>query len=113
MAEWLKAAVLKTVRGVTPSWVRILLPPPCHIIQTFTVHTSHKIGASVINCCHAARVIGVSLTMTKVVDRPNATLFDTQRTIADGKISLNVNRRVVSPACIAGVLISAPNFNAL
>jgi hypothetical protein len=24
----LKAAVLKTVRGVTPSWVRILLPPP-------------------------------------------------------------------------------------
>ena len=28
MAEWLKAAVLKTVRGVTPSWVRILLPPP-------------------------------------------------------------------------------------
>src|SRR5437867_3386911 len=28
MAEWLKAAVLKTVRGATPSWVRILLPPP-------------------------------------------------------------------------------------
>ena len=31
MAEWLKAAVLKTVRGETPSWVRILLPPPTHI----------------------------------------------------------------------------------
>jgi hypothetical protein len=28
MAEWLKAAVLKTVRGASPSWVRILLPPP-------------------------------------------------------------------------------------
>ena len=28
MAEWLKAAVLKTVRGESLSWVRILLPPP-------------------------------------------------------------------------------------
>jgi hypothetical protein len=48
--------------------------------------------------------------MTKVVDCPNATLFDTQRTIADGKISLNVNRRVVSPACIAGVLEGLQNL---
>ena len=29
------------------------------------------------------------------------------------KISLSVSRRVVSPACIAGVLVSRPNFNAL
>ena len=28
MAEWLKAAVLKTVNGVTRSGVRIPLPPP-------------------------------------------------------------------------------------
>ena len=28
MAEWLKAAVLKTVSGVTHSGVRIPLPPP-------------------------------------------------------------------------------------
>jgi hypothetical protein len=49
-------------------------------------------GASVINCCYAASGIFVSLTMTKVVDCPNATLFDTQRTSADAKISLNVNR---------------------
>jgi hypothetical protein len=28
MAEWSMAAVLKTVRGASPSWVRILLPPP-------------------------------------------------------------------------------------
>ena len=44
MAEWLKAAVLKTVRGVTPSWVRILLPPPRHLesviyIVIFGPHT--------------------------------------------------------------------------
>jgi hypothetical protein len=32
--------------------------------------------------------------------------------MADGKISLNVSLRVVSPACIAGVLTSQPNFSA-
>jgi hypothetical protein len=53
----------------------------------------------------------VSSTMTK--RSMVRTFFDTQRTIADGKISLNVSRRVVSPACIAGVLISLPSFNAL
>jgi hypothetical protein len=46
-------------------------------------------------------------------DCPNLTFSDNQRSIADGKISLNVNRRVVNPACIAGVLTSVPNFNAL
>jgi hypothetical protein len=30
MAEWLKAAVLKTVSGVSRSGVRIPLPPPTH-----------------------------------------------------------------------------------
>ncbi len=28
VAEWLKAAVLKTVVGTSPPWVRILPPPP-------------------------------------------------------------------------------------
>ena len=28
MAEWFKAAVLKTVDGESRPWVRILLPPP-------------------------------------------------------------------------------------
>ena len=59
-------------------------------------------GASAINCCYAARGIRVSMTMTKTVDRPNATFIDIQRTIADGKIPANVSRRLVSPACIAG-----------
>ena len=36
---------------------------------------------------------------------------DIQRTLADGKISLNVSRRVVIPACIAGVLTSHSNFS--
>jgi hypothetical protein len=47
------------------------------------------VGASVINC-YAAGSIGVSLTMTKVVDCPNATLFVT-REPSDGKISLNIS----------------------
>ena len=29
MAEWLKAAVLKTASRKSGTWVRILLPPPC------------------------------------------------------------------------------------
>jgi hypothetical protein len=50
----------------------------------------------------AARRIRVSKTMTKAGACPNATLFDVQRTIGNGKISLNASRRVVSPACIPG-----------
>ena len=71
------------------------------------------LGASAINCCYAARDIGVSSTTTKAVDCPDLTFSDTHRKIAGVKISLNVNRRVVSPACIPGVLISSPNFNPL
>jgi hypothetical protein len=49
--------------------------------------------------------------MTETVDCPNMTFSDTQKTDAHGKISLNVNRRVVNLACIAGVLTSPPNFS--
>jgi hypothetical protein len=68
------------------------------------------IGASVINFCYAARGIRVSSTTTKTVDCTNLTFSESQRSIADGKISLNVSRRVVSPAWIAGVLISRPKI---
>jgi hypothetical protein len=61
------------------------------------------LGASVINCCHAARGIGVSSTTTKTVDCPNLTLSENQRSIANGKISLNVSPRVVSPQMSARV----------
>ena len=37
MAEWLKAAVLKTVNGVTRSGVRIPLPPPVIIIRAVCI----------------------------------------------------------------------------
>jgi hypothetical protein len=49
------------------------------------------------------------------VDLPNAnmTLIDFKKVIADEKINFNVSRRLVSPVCIASVLTSHPNFNAL
>jgi hypothetical protein len=73
------------------------------------------VGASVIKCCYAARDIGISSTVDENVDLPNAnmTLIDFTKVIADEKISLNVSRRLVSPICIAGVLTSLPNSNAL
>jgi hypothetical protein len=72
-------------------------------------------GASVINCCYAARDIGISSTVDENVDLPkaNMTLIDLKKVTADEKISLNVSRRLVSPVCIAGVLTSLPNFSAL
>jgi hypothetical protein len=62
------------------------------------------VGASVIDCCYAARGIPV--------DCGNLTFSDNERSIAGGKISLSVSRRLVSPVCIAGVLTSLPNFSA-
>jgi hypothetical protein len=41
MAEWLKAAVLKTVSGVTRSGVRIPLPPPLPRVSCRTAALEH------------------------------------------------------------------------
>ncbi len=52
--------------------------------------------------------------MTKIVERASTdlTFSHASKTIVDEKISLNVSRRVVRPACMAGVLTSLPNFSA-
>ena len=52
--------------------------------------------------------------MTKIVQRANTdlTFCHANKTIVDEKISLNVSRRFVRPACMAGVRTSRPNFNA-
>ena len=42
----------------------------------------------------------------------NGMIFDDKRLAGDEKTSLNVRHRVVSPACIAGVLLSRPNLSA-
>jgi hypothetical protein len=50
-------------------------------------------------------------------DRHRLTMYtitpDDTRDEAEVKTSLKVSRLVVSPACIAGVLVSLPNFSAL
>jgi hypothetical protein len=43
----------------------------------------------------------------------NAPFSDEKRIIVEEKISLNVSRCLARPACIAGVLISDPNFSPL
>jgi hypothetical protein len=55
-------------------------------------------GASVIDCCYAARDIGISSTVGENMDLPNAnmTLIDFKKVIADEKISFSVSRRLVS-----------------
>ena len=53
------------------------------------------------------------MTLTDLLNLLNrkTRFFNAQKTIADEKISLNVSRRLASPACIAGVLISDPNLS--
>src|SRR5262245_30773035 len=75
------------------------MPAPPHLCRDLlsdsglALRSSLFDGASVTNCYYAASGIGVSWTMTRVVNCPNATLFDTQRTMADRKISFNINHQ--------------------
>ena len=53
--------------------------------------------------------------MTKIVESASAdlTFCPAGKTIVDEKISLNVSRRLLRPAWMAGVLTSRPNFSPL
>ncbi len=44
MAEWSKAAVLKTAGGLRFPWVRILLPPPERKLQMHDVHSASRVS---------------------------------------------------------------------
>jgi hypothetical protein len=52
--------------------------------------------------------------MIKIVERTSTDLTSSHanKSIVDEKISLNVSRRLVRPAWMAGVLTSRPNFSA-
>ena len=71
-------------------------------------------GASVIKCCYAAT--GMYMTAAAAVLRESANTRTSLSHLAtrrrDTKMSRRVSRRVASPACIAGVRVSCPNFNA-
>ena len=72
-------------------------------------------GASAIQCCYAAIGRRIFSTLTKMAESKNTIVkfSGAKKIIIDEKISLKVSRRVVNPACMAGVLTSVPNFSAL
>ena len=59
MAEWLKAAVLKTVGGETRSWVRIPVPPPYY--SWLTSYRSFKYSPD--QTANIVAMTGIALTM--------------------------------------------------
>ena len=71
-------------------------------------------GASAIKCCYAAAGSGTGAEETGLrapVSRKTSTR-DHKGIVVAKKMSRKVSRRVVRPACIAGVRISRPNFRA-
>ncbi len=73
------------------------------------------VGASAIRCCYAVIERRESSTLNNKTEsnNTNMTFRSAKRCIVEEKISLNASRRVVNPACMAGVLTSRPNFSAL
>ncbi len=72
-------------------------------------------GASAIKCCYAAAGSGTGAGETGFrirVSRKTSTR-DHKGIVVAKKMSRNESRLVVSPACMAGVRISRPNFSAL
>ncbi len=71
-------------------------------------------GASAIQCCYAAigRWPSASLTNTVVSKKKTVIPSGVPETVVDEKISLNVSRHPMIPACMAGVRTSRPNFSA-
>ena len=71
-------------------------------------------GASAIKCCYAAAGSGTGAEETGLrapVSRKTS-IRDHKGIVVAKKMSRKVSRRVVRPACIAGVRISRPNFRA-
>ena len=72
-------------------------------------------SASAIQCCYAAIERREWFTSTNKVESKNTkvTLRSAEKCMVEEKISRNVSRLVVNPACMAGVRTSSPNFSAL
>ena len=71
-------------------------------------------GASAIKCCYAAAGSGTGAEETGLrapVSRKTS-ICDHKGIVVAKKMSRKVSRRVVRPACMAGVRISRPNFRA-
>ena len=77
-------------------------------------HERYFGGASAIKCCYAAAGSGTGAEETGLrapVSRKTS-IRDHKGIVVAKKMSRKVSRRVVRPACIAGVRISRPNFRA-
>ena len=72
------------------------------------------IGASAIKCCYAAAGSGTGAEETglRALLSTKTSIRDHKGIVVAKKMSRKVSRRVVRPACIAGVRISRPNFRA-
>ena len=69
-------------------------------------------GASSIKCCYAAAGSGTGAeeTRLRLPVSKKTSIRDHKGIVVAKKMSRKVSRRVVRPACIAGVRISRPNF---
>ena len=88
------------------------------VLVTGTLYTIpygwYVAGASAIKCCYAATGIGMTAAAAALCELANTStsLGDEIGLRGDVKMSRMVSRRVASPACIAGVRVSRPNFSA-
>ena len=71
-------------------------------------------GASAIKCCYAAAGSGSGAEETglRAPASRKISIRDHKGIVVAKKMSRKVSRRVVRPACMAGVQISRPNFRA-
>ena len=99
----MKAADVAAKYRVSGSWVRLLKQ-----------RRRKTGGASAIKCCYAATGIGMTAAAAALCELANTStsLGDEIGLRGDVKMSRMVSRRVASPACIAGVRVSRPNFSA-
>ena len=74
----------------------------------------HCEGASAIKCCYAAAGSGTGVEETglRALVSRKTSIRNHKGIVVAKKMSRKVSRRVVRPACIAGVRISRPNFRA-
>ena len=108
-------AALKTDRGHQTPLASFTSTPNWEATNYLSNITPQKsAGASAIKCCYAAAGSGSGAEETGLrapVSRKTS-IRDHKGIVVAKKMSRKVSRRVVRPACIAGVRISRPNFRA-
>ena len=87
---------------------------PLRLIEHTMPYSSSTAGASAIKCCYAAAGSGTGAEETELraLLSRKTSIRNHKGIVVAKKMSRKVSRRVVRPACIAGVRISLPNFRA-